>query len=158
MILAFFGCFMSPPSNFKETNTFSPALHQIVLRLRYRYGEDCNGIEAYWNTSLPEGTLVQAVAGPKIEKSHFDEDAIQDQKVRIDDMGRAHLPLSTVKYDHRENFLNLRVWGSHSSILYMLKRSQKKGGFPIATGPNGPYGWAEATIPPCQLKSSPPTP
>ena len=156
MIFAFFSCTLSPPSNFEETTNFSPALHKIVLRLRYRYGEKCTGIEAYWNTSLPKGTIVQVVAGPKIENSHFDEDAIQDQRVPIDDMGQAHLPLAAAHYDHRENFLNLRVWGDHPSIVYMLEKSQKNGGFPVANGPNGPYGWAETTIPPCHPPPSKP--
>ena len=152
MIVFFLGCFGSSKPTYNELKEFSPALHQIVLNLRWRYGNNCQGVEAYWSTSLPQGTIVQAVAGPKIENSHFDEDAMQDQKVTIDEWGRAYLPLSNVHYDHRENFLNLRVWGSHPSIVHMLKNSEQKGGFRVASGPDGVYGWAEATIPPCQAQ------
>jgi len=154
MIFFLFFCTKESKPRLQETTTFSPALHKIVLRVQWRYGENCQGVEAFWSTSLPQGTIVQGVAGPKIENSHFDEDALQDQRLVINDFGQAHLKLSDVVYDHRHSFLNLRVWGSHPSIVHMLEKSQQQGGFAIAPSADGVYGWAEATIPPCQQTSS----
>ena len=141
------GC--TKPTSFDTTTSFSPALHQIVLSLRWRYGPSCQGIEAYWSTSLPQGTIVQAMAGPKTNNPHFDDDALQTQSIVIDAKGEAHLPLAPVLYSADNNFLNIRVWGTDPTILHMLKKSQEKGGFRIAESPEGPYGWAETTIPKC---------
>jgi hypothetical protein len=89
------------------------------------------------------------MAGPKTENPHFDEDALQNKKVSIDSSGLAHLPMQAIQYDDRKNFLNIRVWGNEVPILHMLKKSERNGGFPIAEGPDGPYGWAESLIPAC---------
>ena len=77
--------------------TFSPTVLEAIDRLEWRYHHNCMGVEAYWYTHLPKGTAVQLVTGPKIDGSHFDEDAHQDQQTQIDDQGRAILskPSST---------------------------------------------------------------
>ena len=145
-------CSSSP--SYEHTTSFSPALHQIILSLRWRYGVNCQGIEAYWSTSLPEGTIVEAMAGPKTNNPHFDDDALQRQSISIDANGVAYLPLSTVSYIQEQNFLNIRVWGTDPAILHMLKKSEQNGGFSIAESPNGPYGWAETTLPKCTPKQT----
>lgn len=138
------------PPNIQTTRIFSPALIDIVEKLEWYYHPGCLGVYAKWYTDLPSGTSVQMLTGPKIEGGHFDEDALQNVTSQIDTQGQVELLIPSSKpYDVNQTFVNLRVWAHNNEVLALLHASQKKGGFPVAPGPNGAYGWAEALIPPC---------
>ena len=137
------------PSSFTHVESFSPSLPDIVVAMQWRYGDNCTGLEAYWETTLPPKSLVQVMAGPKTQKKHFDDDAIIQSHITINADGQAYLPLGKEQFNTAPTFLNIRVWGNTPQTYEKLKESQKNGGFPIAESPQGPYGWAESTIPSC---------
>ena len=140
----------SKPPKIQTTRIFSPDLIDIVEKLEWYYHSDCLGVYAKWYTTLPSGTSVQMLTGPKIEGGHFDEAALQNVTSQVDMQGQVELIAPSSKaYDVKQTFVNLRVWAHNDEILALLQASQNKGGFPVAPGPNGAYGWAEALIPPC---------
>ena len=147
IFLFWISCIRFSPMN--EQNSFSPALIDIVQKLEWKYTPDCMGIEALWFTKLPKNTNVQVMIGPKTQNPHFDDDALIVQNRTVDDTGTVHIQVENTRLPTQDTFINLRVWGVNPGVYEMLVHSQKKGGFPIAQGPNGPYGWAETTISPC---------
>lgn len=148
MIGLFLGACVSAPS-FEEQKRFSPALWGIVESMFWRYETECMGLEAYWSTKLPEGTKVQVMIGPKTQNPHFDDDAIFVHNAIVQKTGIAQIHARNIQFPSQPTFINLRVWGNTTKIRTMLEQSQQKGGFPVAQSPEGPYGWAETTIPPC---------
>ena len=148
IILFCFSCTSS--SSMNEQNAFSPALVGIVESLKWQYTSNCTGIEARWLTTLPSSTNVQIMIGPKNKNPHFDNDALFTRDTTVNDKGEVNLTASRVLLPSQTTFINLRVWGNTPEVYDKLSQSQKKGGFPIAQSPDGPYAWAETTIPPCE--------
>ena len=148
MFVFFWSCINSSPMN--EQDSFDPALVGIVEKIKWKYKSDCTGLEAYWSTKLPSKTKVQIMMGPKTQNPHFDDDALATRDTMVGNAGKISVHIDNVSLPSQRTFINLRVWGSNSDVYHMLVRSQKEGGFPVAQSPNGPYGWAETTIPPCE--------
>ena len=147
MFVLLCSCINSSPMN--EQDSFAPALVGIVEKMKWKYKSSCTGLEAHWSTKLPNETMVQVMMGPKTQNPHFDDDAIATRNAMVDTSGKVSVYIDNVHLPSQRTFVNLRVWGSTSDVYHMLVQSQKKGGFPVAQSPNGPYGWAETTIPPC---------
>ena len=145
--LFFLSCTRSVPMN--EQSYFSPALPGVVQKLTWRYTSDCKGIEARWDTKLPVDAKVQVMVGPKTKNPHFDDDAVATYDTIVNSNKQVFLNIEDLSLPKQETFINLRVWGNTPSTYNMLIQSQKKGGFPVAESPEGPYGWAETTIPVC---------